>query len=73
MAAAASITPGIAQIWAQLPVAASEALAEGQLTGLLDNAQEIAALTATVPVKEIFAAVDIERRAGARMQRTESD
>ena len=54
-------------------MAASEALAEGQLTGQLDNAHEIAALTATVPVKEIFAAVDIERRAGVRMQRTESD
>ena len=50
-----------------------EALAEGQMAGQLDKAQEIAALAATVTVEEIFAGVDIERRAGFRMQRTESD
>src|SRR5437016_7763129 len=51
----------------------SETLAEGQMTGQLDKAKEIAALTATVTVKEIFAGVDIERRAGFRMQGTKSD
>src|SRR5207237_1659261 len=39
----------------------SEALAEGQLAGQLDKAQEIAAaLAATVAVEEIFAGVDVE-------------
>ena len=51
----------------------SEALAEGQMAGQLDKAQEIASLSATVTVKEIFAGVDIERRAGFRVQRTEAD
>ena len=51
----------------------SEALAKRQMTGQLDKAQEIAALTAAVTVKEIFAGVDIERRAGFRVQGTESD
>src|SRR5438045_8424672 len=51
----------------------TEALAEGQLAGQLDKAQEIAALAATVAVEEIFAGVDIERRAGFRVQGTESD
>jgi len=51
----------------------SEALAEGQLAGQLDKAQEIAALAATVTVEEIFAGVDIERGPGFRMQRTESE
>jgi hypothetical protein len=51
----------------------SETLAEGKMTGQLDKANEIAALTATVTVKEIFAGVDIERRPGFRMQGTESD
>jgi hypothetical protein len=56
-----------------LLVEVSEAFAEGQMTGQLDKANEIAALTATVTVKEIFAGVDIERRPGFRMQGTESD
>jgi hypothetical protein len=43
------------------------------MTGQLDKAKEIAALTATVTVKEIFAGVDIERRASFRMKGTESD
>ena len=51
----------------------SEALAERQMAGQLDKAKEIAALAATVTVEEIFAGVDIERRAGFRMQGTESD
>jgi hypothetical protein len=51
----------------------SETLAEGKMTGQLDKAKEIAALSAAVTVKEIFAGVDIERRAGFRMQGTESD
>src|SRR6266481_7185624 len=51
----------------------SETLAEGKMTGQLDKANEIAALSATVAVKEIFAGVDIERRSGFWMQGTESD
>jgi hypothetical protein len=51
----------------------SETLAEGKMTGQLDKANEIAALTATVTVKEILAGVDVERRAGFRMKGTESD
>jgi len=50
-----------------------ETLAEGKMTGQLDKAKEIAALSATVTVKEILASVDIERRAGFRMKGTESD
>ena len=45
-------------------VEGSEAFAEGQMTRELDKAKEIAALAATVAVKEIFAGVDIEGRAG---------
>ena len=41
-----------------------EALAERQMTRQLDKAKEIAALAATMTVEEIFAGVDIERRAG---------
>jgi len=51
----------------------SEALAEGQMAGQLDKAQEIAALAATVTVEEIFAGVDIERGLGFLVQRTEAD
>jgi hypothetical protein len=43
------------------------------MAGQLDKAKEIAALAATVTVKEIFAGIDIERRAGFRMKGTESD
>ena len=43
------------------------------MTGQLDKAKEIAALSATVTVREVLAGVDIERRAGFRMQGTESD
>jgi len=43
------------------------------MTGQLDKAKEIAALAATVTVKEILAGVDIERRSGFWMQGTESD
>ena len=50
-----------------------DTLAKGQMTGQLDKANQIAALTATVTVKEIFAGVDIKRRSGFRVQRTESD
>jgi len=39
-----------------------EALAERQMTRQLDKAKEIAALAATMTVKEIFAGVDIEGR-----------
>ena len=51
----------------------SDALAEGQMAGQLDKAQEIAALAATVTVEEIFVSVDIERGPGFRVQRTEAD
>ena len=51
----------------------SEALAKRQMARQLDKAQEIATLAATVAVEEIFAGVDIERRAGFWVQRTESD
>ena len=51
----------------------SEALAEGQMVEQLDKAKEVAALAAAVTVKEIFAGVDVERRPGFRVQRTESD
>ena len=50
-----------------------ETLAEGKMAGQLDKAQEIAALAATVTVKEILAGVDIERRADFRVQGTEAD
>lgn len=43
------------------------------MAGQLDKANQIAALTAAVAVEEIFASVDIERRVGIRVQRTESD
>src|SRR5262245_7139684 len=45
----------------------SKALAEGQMAGQLDKAQEVAALAAAVTVKEVFTGVDIERRPGFRM------
>src|SRR5213082_1220782 len=51
----------------------SEALAEGQLSGQLDKAQEIATLAATIAVEAIFAGVDIERRTGFRVQRTKAE
>jgi len=51
----------------------SEALAEGQMAGQLDKAQEIAALAATVTVEEIFAGVNVERGPGFHVQRTKSD
>jgi hypothetical protein len=51
----------------------SETLAERQLARQLDKTQQIAALAATVAVEEIFASVDIERRAGIPVQGTEAD
>ena len=51
----------------------SETLAERQMARQLDKAKQIAALAATVTVEEIFASVDIERRAGLPMQGTEAD
>ena len=43
------------------------------MAGQLDKAKEIAALAATVTVEEILAGVDIERRAGFRVEGTEAD
>jgi hypothetical protein len=51
----------------------SETFAKGQMAGHLDKAQQIAALAAAVTVEEIFANVDIERRSGFGVQRTETD
>src|SRR5204863_9836280 len=42
----------------------SETSAERQKPGQLDTAQDVAALTATVTVKEVLAGGDRERRAG---------
>ena len=49
-----------------------KALAEGEMTGQLDKANQIATLAAAVAVEEIFVDVDIERRPSFRVQRTES-
>src|SRR6267143_2356459 len=43
------------------------------MAGQLDKANQIAALAATVTVKEVLAGVDIERRSGFWVQGTESD
>src|SRR6266403_732031 len=43
------------------------------MAGQLNKANQIAALAATVTVKEILAGVDIERRSGFWVQGTESD
>src|SRR6266853_6183516 len=43
------------------------------MTRQLDKANQLATLAATVAIEEIFARVDIERRAGFRMQGTKSD
>jgi len=51
----------------------SEALAKRQMAGQLDKAQQIATLAAAVTEEEIFASVDIERRPGFPVQRTEAD
>src|SRR6266568_1376230 len=59
--------------WKSVLLEVNEAFAEGQMTGQLDKAKKIAALAATVTVEEIFAGVDIERRAGFRMQGTAAD
>ena len=50
-----------------------KALAEGQMAGQLDKANQIAALAAAVAVEEILACVDIERRPSFGVQRTEPD
>jgi len=59
--------------WKSVLLEVNEAFAEGQMTGQLDKAKKIAALTATVAVEEIFASVDIERRAGIPVQGTAAD
>src|SRR5258707_14194132 len=51
----------------------SETLAEGQMTGPLDKAKEIPALTATATGEEVFAGVDKERREGFRMHGAKAD
>ena len=50
-----------------------EALAERQMAGQLDKANQIATLAAAVAVEEIFASIDVERRLSFPVQRTESD
>ena len=59
--------------WSSERLKVSETLAKRQMAGELDKAQQIAALAAAVTVEEIFAGVDIERRAGFRVQGTEAD
>ena len=54
-------------------IEASEALTEGQTAGQLDEANQISALAAAVTVENIFSRVDIERRPGLFVQRTEAD
>ena len=56
-----------------LLIQVGEALAEGQMAGQLDKANQIAALAAAVAVEDILAGVDIERRPGLVVQRTEPD
>jgi len=51
----------------------SQTLRKGEMQGQLDKANQIAALSAAVAVEQIFAAVDIERRPGFRVQGTKSD
>ena len=50
-----------------------EALAERQMAGQLDKANQIATLATAVAVEEIFASIDVERRLSFPVQRTESD
>ena len=50
-----------------------KALAKGQVSRQFDKANQITALAATMAVKEIFAGVDLERRPGLWVQRTESN
>ena len=59
--------------WKSVLLEVNEAFAEGQMTRQLDKVKKIAALAATMTVKEICAGVDIERRAGFRVQETEAD
>jgi len=56
-----------------LQIEAGEALAEGQMAGQLNKANQVSALPAAVAVENIFARVDIERGPGLLVQRTESD
>jgi hypothetical protein len=49
-----------------------EALAEGEVLGQLHKANQIAALTATMAVKEILAGIDIKGRPSLQVQGTES-
>ena len=63
---------GSADCRSGLCIQASEALAEGQMAGQLDKANQIAALPAAVAVEDIFARVDLERGLGLLVQRTES-
>src|ERR1700676_1911827 len=56
-----------------LRIEAGKALAERQMPGQLDKANQIATLATAVAVENILARVDIERRPGLLVQRTESD
>jgi hypothetical protein len=44
-----------------------DALAEGQIPGQLDQADQVAATAATVAVEQILVGIDVERRAGFRV------
>ena len=56
-----------------LSLQVGEALAEGQVAGQLDKANQVAALAAAVAVEEIFAGIDVERRPRFGVQRTKPD
>jgi hypothetical protein len=55
-----------------LPLEVSEALVKGQVLRQLDEANQVAALTAAVAVEEILAGIDIEGRPSLGVQGTES-
>jgi hypothetical protein len=55
-----------------LPFEIGEALAEGQVLGYFDKANQIAALAAAMAIKEILADVDVEGRPSLGVQGTQS-
>jgi len=54
-----------------LPLEVSKALVKGQVLRQLDEANQVAALTAAVAVEEILAGIDIKGRPSFRVQGTE--
>ena len=72
-AAACSSTAAESSAEVALRIEIGEALAKRQSAGQLNKANQVAALAAAVAVEDILAGVDIERRPGLLVQRTESD